>query len=317
MDSPLSEFRVIASNKVTPGYCGQIARAAAAALEVLERWSAGRGLAVKLREAIRALQLVADADSFGETPTALLTTVDAIALAGDFFQIAQCLGPEVLPSVGAEIAQALAVGKSGTAKSRRAVEFQSQYWVGMLLASTRLEPRVLRPDHKGKQPDFLVDIGVADVAIEVKRPESTNSMIDALDRAAGQIRAFGKPGIIFLDLSDCLFAPVARLRSIERRQPIVSLARERFFGLCPRIEGRPHAYRHSDKYHRVVAVVPFARIHAWSYNPELLPTGEVWIKPAFLPTACAGLLAHEYPRVERLLLHGMEVVTGSDPSRAS
>ncbi|MES2177794.1 MAG: hypothetical protein V4550_07990 [Gemmatimonadota bacterium] len=201
---------------------------------------------------MQTLDDVVRSDSYGTTRDELEETLDAIHLCADFFQVAASLPEDPIGPAVSELAMSLQGSITGTNSARRAREYLSQYWVGTLLTLANVEPRILPENLGSKRPDFLVDIGGLDCAIEIKRPESFNSMRDALDRAAGQLRSFGRPGVICLDLTDCICINGFATAFIDSPVPIADRVSSVFKRKTEWLAARPAHYNQSDKYARVM-----------------------------------------------------------------
>lgn len=281
---------------------------------MLQRWRVGRTVNNRLRDAVTILDEVAAHGSFDGTVERQLAVVASIALTLDFFQIAQCLNGEPLSVVTQELSLAIDA-RVGTSGQRRSLEYQSQYWATMVLASTHKEPRLPPASLAGNKPDFILDVGGIDVAVEVKRPESHNSARDALDRAAGQLRGFGEPGFIFLDVTDCVVTEAARRTAIAGRTSLAEEVSGAFFTLAHALGERPRKYNQSDKYARILGVAIYARAFGWQYAPRMQPVGEVSVLLPLYESACQGLVRDQARLLSRLILQGIEAVNGSAPER--
>jgi len=278
----------------------------------LGSWGLDRVIRSRLHDAVTTLDGVVRSDSYGSTRDELEVTLDAIHLCADFFQVAASLPDEPIGPAVSELAISLQGSLTGTNAARRAREYLSQYWVGTLLTLANVEPRILPEGLESKRPDFLLDLGGLDCAIEVKRPESFNSMRDALDRAAGQLRSFGRPGVICLDLTDCICIPGFATGFIDCPIPIAGRVAPVFKCKTEVLADRPSYYNQSDKYARVIALVLFARIAGWRAIPDLQPEAKYLLQLPTYPNACQGLVTDFTERLKRLVLTGFERMTGSE-----
>ena len=248
MAKPLDSFRIIPHADLTPAGCLHLAERGDSALEFLDSKGIARGLRTCLAVAVERLRHIATNDCFGPSNEDLLIDIDAAVLTIDFFQIARCLGEDIPSVVSIELEKALSSDLRGVVQQRQAREFKSQFWIASLLVAIGVEPKVIANSANGRKPDYIANFDVVVVAFEVKRPRSEHSIIDALDRGAGQLRDFGKPGIICLDLTDCIATRDERLAAISERREITEANFIQFSTLTAKLNDRPGKYTQSDKY---------------------------------------------------------------------
>jgi hypothetical protein len=309
----LEHFRVIPFSRITPDSCSVIAGRGEAALTKLESWGLQRPYTGSLAAAIRHLTAVARSGKFGDDPSQLRATLEAIHLCSDFYQVAASLGELPIQTAVSELAIALQGGLTGTGKARKAKEYLSQYWIGTLLAIANSEPRIVRSESNKARPDFIIDLGGLDCAIEIKRPQSFHSSRDALDHAAGQLRSYGKPGVICLDLTDCIYSD-DRVELLDRGfLQARDLLWEIFQNETERLARRPEKYNQSDKYSRILGLVLFARVTGWSDSSDLRPVGKYFVQLPIYEKACGGLVSDFAARLKRIFITGFERISGSPP----
>lgn len=249
--------------------------------------------------------------SYGATHPELERTLHAIHLCADFYQVAASLGDEPIAAAAAELAMSLQGGLSGTRSRRKAREYLSQYWFGSVLTRVRVSPRVLANSSGPSRPDFLLDLGGFDCALEIKRPEVINSARDALDRAAGQLRSYGKPGIACIDLTDCICLPGFAISFLDSPIPIGDIVWRLFKNISQPLSDRPVKYNQSDKYDRIFCLVLFARVAGWRGSADPQPEARYFIQVATYPNACAGLISDYADRFSRLIRTGFGEISGS------
>ncbi len=194
-------------------------------------------------------------------------------------------------------------------------EFQTQYWFGMLLAQAGLHPMVPDLTFAGRRPDFIVDLQGLRCGVEVKRPQSFRSARRALDRAASQLRDFGQPGLIALDLSDCLGGESLSVAALNSAIPIQKLIEPDFIHHSRLLGRRPVTYNQSNKYARIFMLACYARVVGWRRPDLSQPEGSFFLYPEVYPDACEGLILDYSRRMKDVLLHGLEAVSGSQAMR--
>ena len=206
MPTPSEDIHPI--EHLSPKACAVIARALAKAIVTFEQWGIQVHEVGRLREAERWLLEVANRNRYGDNDEELIRTGKAAALAVDFYHISISLGQEPEHSLANEIVLSLGGTLDANIKDSTPYEFQSQFWVGTLLAQSGLKPKVLGGKRKGTKPDFLIEAGTLECAVEIKRPQNLKSARRAVGSAASQLHdyglLYGHPGIIVVDLSGCL-----------------------------------------------------------------------------------------------------------------
>jgi hypothetical protein len=157
--------------RLLPDACAVIARALAKAIAVFEHWVIPVADTGRLLEAQRWLEEVAKRGHYGESDEELRRTGRAVALAVDFYHISTAPGDERDDSLAKEIARSLGGTLEGKTRDSTPYDFQSQFWVGTLLAQSGLRPKVLGGKREGVRPDFLIEAATLECAVEVKRPK--------------------------------------------------------------------------------------------------------------------------------------------------
>jgi hypothetical protein len=297
---------------LSPEACAVIARALAKAIASFEQWAIPIPETGRLIEAQKWLEEIARRGYYGESDEELLRTGRAVALAVDFYHISITLGDSRDDSLAKEIALSLGGTLEGKTKDATPYEFQSQFWVGTLLAQSGLHPKVLGGKREGKKPDFLIEAATLECAVEVKRPKNIHSAHRAVASAASQLHSFGKPGIIMVDLSGCLDANglVLPPTGVSARQQIGIQLKPIHTSLRRQII----RYTRSDKYSRIILLMSFARFWSWERIPELQPDAGLHFIADVLPDACFGIVRRQSQRIQDALLKGIKQLTGNEPS---
>lgn len=291
---------------LTPEACSALAAALRDAIAVLESWNLRVGFS-RLRAAEQHLRQVAKQGSFGESDAQLIQTAKAAAIASDFYLISTALNKDRDDPIAEELEVAIKGNLEGSNKNASPYEIQAQYWVGMLLAQSKLRPKV--PPVNGRRPDFVISLGTLDCGVEVKRPRSTQGIIRCLGDAANQLKDYGLPGVIALDLSACIVSDDLIIPSgmVSARERI----RQLLYPIADRLIDYVDSYTRSDKFSRIIALMILARFWVWkSSDPPEPDLGVLFSIPAF-PKACSGLIEDETKRLQVMLLRGVQKVSGN------
>lgn len=188
--------------ELTPTRMGDIADQLEDSILKLRSWGIRVIDAGRLRSAVRTLRKYHSVGSFPKNRGQLIAIAQAAREAQEFIEISDVLPDEELKPLADNIQQAVK-GTPGTARTQ-AAQYQSELWVGAMLASSGLSTAVVTAA-KGRRPDFVVLIGTMLYPVEVKRPAAE---LDAprLIREAGQQIEGPKyhGGVIAVDLSDSL-----------------------------------------------------------------------------------------------------------------
>jgi hypothetical protein len=256
--------------------------------------------------AVRRLEEVGTSESYGVSLAELRDTAFALQVASDFIQLAYVLSDDPMPQMAAEVALAVRGNLEGTAKRRKPKEFQSQFWVGTLLAYSGLQPRVPPSREDQSQVDFVIEVDTLQYAVEVKRPETLRSVTGAMDRAAGQTRDFGLPGVLVIDLSDCFGASQLTTAALDHHTGLREMLSPHFRAQVNQFAPRVLYYKHSDKYKRVAATVFFIRLVGWRRADMRQPESVVLFNTTGYPMACGGLIDHHTDRLRGMIRRGCE-----------
>ena len=214
----------------------------------------------RLPKSVVQLRRAVATGSYGDSPSDRDRTARAYFFIADLAHIANTplLHQQV---VSGEIQVALDGGLECESSERAPFEMQSQCWVGVALFMAN--PLVGVPAGQGRRPDFALPGPRGLYGVEVTRPHTWKSAVRALDRAAGQIRDWGRNGVVVLDLSDCLIAGGCHPADLSSEEHIRDVVRPALHEHSRPLLARGPAYQRSDKYGRVMGVVLFCRVAWW------------------------------------------------------
>lgn len=298
---------------LTADKCSTLSERGEEVIPLLGQGKSARMLKSRFMRANARLRKIAERGSYGTTREDLQADLQAIATSSDFYQIAGVLPREMPPHIVRDLAKAL----EGDVGTRVPDKFLSQYWVGVLLARGGVSPGVMREKKGRPNPDFQVAVDTLECAIEVKRPESEHSAQGAMDKAAGQLRDFGKPGLIAMDLTDALFTPSMAVDFMDDPGLLNAVVNPRFARLTTRLENRPPKYKLSDKYARIIGTAFFARFHFWEKPDLTQPKGRYLLSLTTYSHACNGLVVNQAEKLKRIIFAGAGEVAGGGVRRMS
>lgn len=287
------------------------ARALAHAIEAFKGWGIRIPVSGRSREAEKWLLKIAERGEFGESEEDLARTSSAAALAADLYLISTTLGSENNKFVAKEIENVLKGELVGGSSSAKAYEAQAQFWIGTLLTQSKFRVEVLGYEPKGRKPDFVIEAKTLKYAVEIKRPMNEESMIRAVDKAGKQIRDFGKPGIIVVDLSSCVQCKDTKLPKNQSnvQEYVHSLASQMHNNMTSRVE----LYTKSDRFNKVALVMSYARYYYWTQNPEPKGIGRIVFFVNRFEEACSGLITRQSRFVQESITEGIRQVSGNEP----
>ena len=244
--------------ELTPAACLEVWYALVYALEQFRRWNIEPPPGSWVDEAAAWLKLVHERGSLGATDDELRRTSAAVAVAVDLYHISTSLAEESNRIVAAEIGRVIKGRLLGRGDLAAGVDYLSQFWVGTLLAQSKLKPRVFGYDSPGhRKPDFLVESGRVDFAVEVKRPRNPHSARRSVLTAAAQLRDHGGPGIVIIDATECMSTdPWAVIRQGTR---VDNQVREELKGLHRELERVLHVHARSGRVSHIAMLLSFAR----------------------------------------------------------
>ena len=299
---------------LSPRACTALAAALRDVIGLLESWDIRVPASGRLCVAEQHLRRVAQAGSYGISEAELIRTAKAIHLAIDFYLISTSLNKDRDDPIATDIVRALRGTLDGNIKNLSPYDIQSQFWAGTLLAQSRLHPAFIPPS-KEPTPDFVVSVWTLDFAVEVKRPHSLEGAKECLSRAADQLHAFGKPGVVFLDLSACVFTDdlIIPKPDLSAREIVHQRLSALEAGLVSFIESYPRP----EKFRSVVDLVSFARFFVWkTLDPPEEDAGCVFTMNPFASAYKININGY-ITRFQEMLLNGTAKVTGNPVSYAA
>lgn len=297
--------------ELSPAACKAIAIALEEARDILIGWNLVPSQGSRIDAALRRLHRVAAEESFGTTTEELHDTARAIFLANDLYTISRTL-PEVRQESMAQELKAILGGLLGEdSKDRTAYEMQSQFWVGALLAYSRLHPALL--EGTGSRPDFVITIENVRLAVEVKRPATLKGAIRAINTAHAQIRATGIGGVVVIDLTDAL--GIRNLR-ISEAHAILGDSKPHDSAWAPFNSASDRLRSHIEaegpaRYDRLVGLVVYARYCVW-HSPAAsdLDFG-LFLHGHIFEGVCGRIYDHFGIRMLARLVPGIEKLSGN------
>jgi len=276
---------------VAPENCAKIADDGDDAISILKRWRLTVVVDSQLPTAVAQLRRIAQRATFGETDVELLQSAESIDVASDWIAICNFLTDEPVAQIAEELSQATRVG----ANSRKSNDIRTQFWFGTILARAGLRPTV--PKVQTRRPDFVVHIDGLELAMEVKRPESLHSVMPNVKKAASQIRDFGLPGFVVLDLSQAFDTRLFSTRTFEAGPTPTEIFRPHFRQETDAIAARIDGYGANDKFARIVGSLSLAKLPSWQTRPVLAPKRQLFADATVYDRACSGLIIDTAHRV--------------------
>lgn len=251
--------------EVTPAACAEIRQVLNHGVAAFRRWGIEPPPGSWIQEAAAWLDTVVARSSLGRNDDEIRRTSAAIALAVDLYHIGMCLGTEANRQIAAELAEVARGRLLGTGGSAAGKDFLSQFWVGALLAQSRLHPHVIAYDRKGHaKPDFVLEKGKVQFAAEVKHPRSPASAERLVLKAASQLRGFEGPGIIIVDATECMSVdPWAITASTANAREQM---RAELRALHDTLRGKVSPYTRSGRFSHVSMLITFARYWNWTVD---------------------------------------------------
>lgn len=309
-EAPLRPMR-----EVTPAACAEVRRALEVGIREFRRWGIEPPPGSWIQRAADRLDAVVARDSLGVNEDELRQTSAAIALAVDLYHIGISLDSESNRQIAAELS-AVARGRLlGRGAAAAGSDFLTQFWVGTLLAQSKLQPRIITGDRRGtSKPDFIITKGKIDFIVEVKRPRTAGSAERAIKTAARQLRDHNQPGIIIVDATDCISADpwgVTRASQTTRDQVGVELD-----ALYTRLGDIIDSRRPSPVFTQVAMLLTFSRFWSWTREESTEPTRDAGLhfRARSFTYKWSMQVARVTKDVQRALLIGVEQLTGNPPA---
>jgi len=284
-------------------------------IEVFHRWGVPLPRRSWIQEAQERLERASATASLGESDEDLRYISVAVAWAVDLYHISTCLGSEPSRRVAAELSRITRGSLVDRRDASVAKNYLSQFWVGALLAQSKLKPHILAYDvHGDSKPDFVVECEGVKFAVEVKRPSKPSAALRAVHAAGDQIRDYDRPGIIIVDVTDC--TTIDPWEITRERRPVRERVGEELNQMHLRLSRLIDTYTRSNKFHQVTMLMTFARYWPWIVDSN--PHRDAGLN--FRATSFSYRWSHQIIPLTRLiqerLLVGVEQLTGNRPSHS-
>ena len=192
---------VPSSGRITPERCGTLATWMNEAIATFAGWRLPILSMQRLVDGRDWLRMVAEDGCYPDDDVALIRSALAIRDAVEFSQIARALGRERMEMLVGDLKEALGGVVDQDNYVRTPYQYQSQLWIGALLAAGGHGPRV--PHTSGKSPDFVLENGMSLYGLEVKRPSSRAGVRSVFEKAVEQLNEHEVKGAVIVDASDC------------------------------------------------------------------------------------------------------------------
>jgi hypothetical protein len=260
----ISNYPPPADLRYTAKDCGLYAKALSDALGQFELAGVRVANAARLSAAARLLGRVAKSGSFPTEKDELRRIANAMGDASDFFDIAQLLPKVQSRTILTQLQQALKGTLDDERRRQAAYRFQTQFWLGTVLTRGGYKPRV--PETQHSHPDFIVEEGLSEYGIEVKRPENAESALELLSDGAEQLHAFNVKGLMIFDLSECVglevLGYVPNGKEAEARDQLLAQFRTVYSRLRERaLDAKNRRLRQG--FERVLGIIAIARGWSW------------------------------------------------------
>ena len=129
----------------------------------------------------------------------------ALELAFDYSAIARTLPDEKIAAVRRELEQSTQGPLEPTDGGRGAVQLQSQFIVrAALVLANEIPIRPAKSKPGVSVPDLVLENGMTNYAVEVKRPEKAKNVVPRMVDARNQLNKSGMTGAILIDITDCV-----------------------------------------------------------------------------------------------------------------
>jgi hypothetical protein len=249
-----------------PESCGRMAEDLEYAIARFAKWNLPIKEKGRLKRAVSVLRRVAERGRFGADPEQLQLIANAVMVAGDFSAVAYFLNDGEIQVVFEELVGAMGGSLAETGK-QTAYDLQSQFWFSTILARAKLRVTAPHVEH-GRRPDFVFTFEELEHSAEVKRPKTLHSAVALIESAADQIRQYGAPGIIVVDIAQCLNTRDFILSLLDRREEAIKLIDERFRAVTEELD-RGVRYGDCDRYGHVVAMIAHCKYPYWCDRSNL------------------------------------------------
>ncbi len=282
-------------------------------MDSFRRWGVALPVGSWLHQARTHLEQVAERNSAGSTNAELRLTSAAVAAAVDLYHISTCLGDESVRAIAVELGQITHGRLLARSEKSSARNYLSQFWVGALLAQSKLAPRVFANAVPGRsRPDFHITCGGVDFAVEIKRPRRLGSTERNLLHAGDQLRDCGRPGIIVMDATDCMSTDPW---GVTRDGPSIRNTVGRELGdLHGNLRAVINGYSRSNKFSQLAMLMTFARYWPWIVDGEPRRDAGLHFRADAFSYIWSRQITDLTKRIQLSLLHGIEQLTGNRPS---
>ena len=257
-----------------PARLETVARHLEEATGEIAAWGIGEVSSSRLKTISELLRDTAVSGVYPKDETQLSLLSEAIRHAQEFIEIANALPQEVNPSLKADVEKAIRGDLTPvTGLTGPHLQFQSQLWVGAMLAQSQARVGVLTRPGNTKNPDFILENGTLRYAVEVKRPNGELDAHNIVRKAARQIRHDRfHGGMIVVDLTDCFSVAERFMCSIG--PPDLTAANDRISALLQQLhqhvfDDRPERLR--KRRDHVFGIYAFARVAYWDTSDLSYP----------------------------------------------
>jgi hypothetical protein len=147
--------------------------------------------------------------------------------------------------------------------------------------------------------------------MEVKRPATYRSAMRNIEDATSQIRDFGRPGFVALDLSPALSMGELSVALFAADALPKTIVGPQFLRAARQLSERVRGHRCQGKWSRLLGLFIFAKLHAWHHSNLTSPLMTVYFESPTFPDACHGLVQGTAERVRWVFRLGLETMTGT------
>jgi hypothetical protein len=225
-----------------------------ASVEAFERWGVRIPPDSRLHQAREILVQAINTGALVPIHRGDVLGLRALETSFDYSAIAMTLPQQRVTTVRQELEQSIIGPLDPPDDARGPAQLQSQFIVRAALVRAGLNPRhETRTTHGVAVPDLLLENGLSEYAIEVKRPKHERNVVPRMLDAHRQLSNYGLPGAILMDLTDCLRSVPAEDFDVEARRVTLDLYDTVF------ITGSGHRPGFSN----IMVVGTFARV-AWT-----------------------------------------------------
>lgn len=206
MNDSFREDRVAIPSRPSQDVAAEAASDLGVAIEAIERWGVTVPPDSRLRQAWSLLTDVSHTGRISPEQRGDTLGHRALQVAMDFADIARTLPTGRHADYRKDLTRAIAGPLYDMAEPGSAAQFQSQLMVRTAFVKAGADTTL--PTWSGrdgrKKPDLLIEDGLVQLAVEVKRPSRWKTMMPRATDAAAQILDAGLQGGIVLDVTDCL-----------------------------------------------------------------------------------------------------------------